>query len=111
MSGQWVRPFLIAVTALAVEAAPALASLDPDKAISQFSLTTWQTANGLPQNAVTALGQTPDGYLWIGTQEGLQRHGLIAKPVVHRIDDAHSTGAQLADDRESIGPRKLAVGL
>jgi ligand-binding sensor domain-containing protein/signal transduction histidine kinase len=33
----------------------------------------WQTEQGLPQNTVTAIVQTPDGYLWIGTQHGLAR--------------------------------------
>ena len=31
------------------------------------------TENGLPQNTVQAIIQTRDGYLWIGTQEGLAR--------------------------------------
>ena len=33
----------------------------------------WQTEQGLPQNTVTAIEQTPDGYLWVGTQQGLAR--------------------------------------
>lgn len=33
----------------------------------------WQTDDGLPQNTVQALVQTRDGYLWIGTQNGLAR--------------------------------------
>ena len=33
----------------------------------------WQTKDGLPENAINTLTQTPDGYLWIGTQEGLVR--------------------------------------
>jgi len=33
----------------------------------------WGVAEGLPQNSVTALAQTSDGYLWIGTPEGLVR--------------------------------------
>lgn len=33
----------------------------------------WQTADGLPQNSVQAIVQTRDGYLWIGTQDGLAR--------------------------------------
>src|SRR5690606_10211372 len=33
----------------------------------------WQTENGLPNNIVQAITQTPDGYLWIGTREGLCR--------------------------------------
>src|SRR5205814_1660740 len=33
----------------------------------------WTTENGLPQNDVKAVAQTPDGYLWIGTLSGLAR--------------------------------------
>jgi signal transduction histidine kinase/ligand-binding sensor domain-containing protein/ActR/RegA family two-component response regulator len=80
----WVRPLLVAALALAVEAAPALASLDPHKPISLLSLTNWQTANGLPENAVTAIAQTPDGYLWLGTQEGLVRFDGVRFEVFDR---------------------------
>src|SRR5688500_10579398 len=47
--------------------------LDPTKAISQYVHAVWQTEQGLPQNSVRALRQTRDGYLWLGTQEGLVR--------------------------------------
>ncbi|MBT4035179.1 MAG: helix-turn-helix domain-containing protein [Candidatus Marinimicrobia bacterium] len=33
----------------------------------------WGVAEGLPTNSVTALAQTSDGYLWLGTPEGLIR--------------------------------------
>jgi len=33
----------------------------------------WTSENGLPDNSVTAVAQTPDGYLWIGTFNGLAR--------------------------------------
>jgi ligand-binding sensor domain-containing protein/signal transduction histidine kinase len=33
----------------------------------------WLTENGLPQNTVHAIAQTKDGYIWIGTEEGLAR--------------------------------------
>src|SRR5256885_11725069 len=33
----------------------------------------WQTEDGLPQNSVTAIVQTHDGYLWLGTYGGLAR--------------------------------------
>ncbi|HTR43224.1 MAG TPA: two-component regulator propeller domain-containing protein [Pseudomonadales bacterium] len=33
----------------------------------------WTSENGLPDNSVTAIAQTPDGYLWIGTYNGLSR--------------------------------------
>ncbi|MFN3409683.1 MAG: two-component regulator propeller domain-containing protein [Limisphaerales bacterium] len=34
---------------------------------------TWQTDDGLPRNTITAIAQTPDGYLWLGTPFGLIR--------------------------------------
>ncbi|HEX6588124.1 MAG TPA: two-component regulator propeller domain-containing protein [Longimicrobiales bacterium] len=40
---------------------------------SQMRARTWDDRDGLPQNAVQALAQTPDGYMWMGTQEGLAR--------------------------------------
>ena len=33
----------------------------------------WTTQDGLPENSATAIVQTPDGYLWFGTFEGLVR--------------------------------------
>ncbi len=33
----------------------------------------WRTEDGLPSNHVTALTQTEDGYLWVGTDRGLAR--------------------------------------
>lgn len=34
---------------------------------------TWQFEDGLPHNTVHAIAQTRDGYLWVGTLEGLAR--------------------------------------
>ena len=55
-----------------LDAAPSLA-LDPLKAISQYRHDVWQTDQGLPQNSVNAILQTRDGYLWLGTYQGLVR--------------------------------------
>jgi diguanylate cyclase (GGDEF)-like protein len=53
-------------------ASPAMA-LDPARAITQYMHDVWQTGDGLPQNTVTAIAQTADGYLWLGTREALVR--------------------------------------
>ena len=39
----------------------------------QFIIDTWETENGLPENSATAMVQTPDGFLWFGTFNGLVR--------------------------------------
>ncbi len=38
-----------------------------------FFVRTWQAEEGLPQNKVTAVVQSHDGYLWVGTYSGLAR--------------------------------------
>jgi signal transduction histidine kinase/ligand-binding sensor domain-containing protein len=38
-----------------------------------YTIDTWQVEEGLPQVSVTAITQTPDGYLWLGTFNGLAR--------------------------------------
>lgn len=43
-------------------------------------LTLTQT-NGLPQSSVRAIAQTPDGYLWFGTEEGLVRYDGVRSTV------------------------------
>ena len=58
---------------LGLLAAPPAVALDPGKAITQYRHEVWRTREGLPQSSAEALAQTRDGYLWIGTQEGLAR--------------------------------------
>jgi ligand-binding sensor domain-containing protein len=60
---------------------PALA-LDPQKAITQYGHRVWKAQDGLPQDSIQAIAQTPDGYLWLGTRGGLVRFdGLQFDPV------------------------------
>lgn len=40
---------------------------------NEFTIKTWQTEDGLPQNTVSSITQTQDGYLWLGTFNGLVR--------------------------------------
>jgi signal transduction histidine kinase/ligand-binding sensor domain-containing protein len=48
-------------------------ALDPRKNFSQYSRTMWTQERGLPQDTIRAITQTSDGYLWLGTDEGLAR--------------------------------------
>ncbi len=47
----------------------------------------WQTDEGLPQNPVWAITQTTDGYLWVGTGQGLARFDGIRFVI---LDDARA---------------------
>lgn len=40
---------------------------------SPYTIDVWDTEDGLPQNSVIAMVQTGDGYLWLGTLNGLTR--------------------------------------
>ena len=67
-----LRHFAVAAALLLIAVARTPA-LDPNRSLSEFGHQAWTTENGLPQNTVQAIVQTQDGYLWIGTQEGLVR--------------------------------------
>jgi diguanylate cyclase (GGDEF)-like protein len=53
-------------------AAP-LQALDPGRAITQYVQNVWRAPGALPHDNITTILQTRDGYLWIGTVEGLAR--------------------------------------
>ena len=67
-----VLALALAAAGEATEAA-APPGLDPGKALTQYNLDVWTTADLLPQNSVNAIVQTRDGYLWLGTYGGLVR--------------------------------------
>ncbi len=48
-------------------------ALDAAKRPTQYVFEHWDTANGLPVAGVKAIARTPDGFLWLGTEEGLVR--------------------------------------
>jgi signal transduction histidine kinase/ligand-binding sensor domain-containing protein len=51
---------------------PALA-LDPSLEVSQYDHTAWTARDGFSVGAIFAMAQTPDGYLWLGSEFGLYR--------------------------------------
>ncbi len=59
-------------------------ALDPVRSVTQYTLSTWDLEDGLPQSTVNAIAQTAEGYLWLGTQEGLVRFDGAAMVVVDR---------------------------
>jgi signal transduction histidine kinase/ligand-binding sensor domain-containing protein len=40
---------------------------------ADYSTDVWTSENGLPDSSVVSIAQTPDGYLWVGTYNGLAR--------------------------------------
>lgn len=48
-------------------------AIDPNRKVSQYIHISWGTEKGFPGGSVSSIAQTPDGYLWIGTDKGLAR--------------------------------------
>ena len=60
---------------------PCAFALDPSLDVSQYAHTAWKVGEGLPSGTIRAIAQTPDGYLWLGTEFGLRRFdGVRAVP-------------------------------
>jgi len=56
-------------------------ALDPSLDINQYAHTAWKIREGFAKGYAEAIAQTPDGYLWFGTQFGLLRFdGVKAVP-------------------------------
>jgi ligand-binding sensor domain-containing protein len=84
---------------LAVLASSAsLLGLDPKTPLNQYGHDTWDGDSGLPQNTVTAIVQTRDGYVWFGTQEGLVRFDGVS----FSIFDTRNTKAMSDDWVQSL---------
>lgn len=61
---------------------------------SGFTVDKWTTDEGLPQNSVISIAQSRDGYLWLGTLNGLVRFDGIRFKV---FDESNTPG--LTDNR------------
>src|SRR5271170_4136212 len=71
---------------------------------SPFIVNSWNNEEGLPQSSVISVIQTKDGYLWLGTLNGLVRfdghrfaifdehnlHGLGSDRIVYLFEDSHT---------------------
>src|ERR1700751_2206602 len=48
-------------------------ALNPALDINQYAHTAWTVRDGFFKGSITSIAQTPDGYLWLGTEFGLIR--------------------------------------
>jgi signal transduction histidine kinase/ligand-binding sensor domain-containing protein len=53
--------------------APGAYALDPALDVSQYAHTAWTVRDGFSLGNIYAMAQTPDGFLWLGTEFGLFR--------------------------------------
>lgn len=69
----WIRALLGLLWLLMLTMGQAAPAAGGARAGAPLILDVWTTEEGLPQNEVTAIVQTRDGYLWLGTYSGLVR--------------------------------------
>jgi ligand-binding sensor domain-containing protein/signal transduction histidine kinase len=70
---------------------------------SEYLVNSWSAEDGLPQNTVTCITQTRDGYLWLGTLNGVARFDGIRFVVfgAHNTSELKSNRIlALVEDRE-----------
>jgi ligand-binding sensor domain-containing protein len=53
---------------------------------AQYRFDSWTADNGLPQNIIRDIQQTPDGYLWLATLDGLARFDGIRFTVYNKAN-------------------------
>ena len=71
----------IAAAAIFLACSTSAFALNPALDVSQYAHTAWKVGEGLPSGTIRAIAQTPDGYLWLGTEFGLLRFdGVRAVP-------------------------------
>jgi signal transduction histidine kinase/streptogramin lyase len=66
------RLYVVTVLILCFGVIPRCRAIDSDNLIAQLTHTSWTASDGIP-GTVRAIAQTPDGYLWLGTEAGLYR--------------------------------------
>ncbi len=97
---------LLSVALLQFASVGARASLDPSKSITQYVHSVWQSDAGLPENSVLSIAQTSDGYLWLGTEEGLVRFDGVRFTVYSTRTTPELHGDQisalLVDNRQNL---------
>src|SRR5512143_3340845 len=82
---------------------PGVPALDPSKEVARYAHRVWTMKDGMTQGAVRAIAQTRDGYLWIGTSEGLARFdgnafSLFTPASVPQLKDVTVTALHVSSD-------------
>jgi len=67
-----IGAFLLAGRSAQAQQPPVATSAAVDEKWN-YTIRSWQSQDGLPEETVQAFAQTPDGYLWVGTSGGLLR--------------------------------------
>src|ERR1700722_10644887 len=85
-----------AVLALAISLAgcPSASALNQSFDVNQYAHTAWTIRDGFFKGTLYSIAQTPDGYLWLGTE-----FGIVRFDGVHAVPFQLPAGEHLPDDR------------
>jgi signal transduction histidine kinase/ligand-binding sensor domain-containing protein len=73
---------------------PAAFALNPSLDVSQYAHTSWKIRDGFTKGTINSIAQTPDGFLWLGTEFGLFRFDGLKNvqwqpPTDQQLPDSH----------------------
>jgi PAS domain S-box-containing protein len=78
-------------------------ALDPNKPIEEYIHELWRVEDGLPHNSVVCLLQSHDGYIWVGTVEGLARFDGVRFTIFNKsntLEIKNNSISTLYEDRQ-----------
>jgi len=64
-------------------------ALNPSLDVSQYAHASWKVSDGFTRGMILAIAQTPDGYLWLGTETGLLRFDGVKSTAWHPPSNQH----------------------
>jgi signal transduction histidine kinase/ligand-binding sensor domain-containing protein len=64
-------------------------ALNPSLDVKQYAHTAWKVREGFAKGEITSIAQTPDGYIWLGTQFGLLRFDGVRAISWQPLADQH----------------------
>ena len=80
-------------------------ALNPALDVSQYAHTAWKIREGFTKGAITSIAQTPDGYLWLGTEFGFVRFDGSERPLAA----ATGSASPLQRDYPACSPHAMAL--
>lgn len=64
---------------------------------AEYQAEQWTTEHGLPQNTILAIAQTPNGYMWLATWNGLVRFDGVRFTVLNPVNTPELPSARIVD--------------
>lgn len=91
-SGRGRRLWWVAILAALLGLAQPALALDPARRLDQYKHSRWTSENGAPTE-VRVITQTPDGFLWLGADDGLHRFDGVTFERIPLPDPRHGHGS------------------